>query len=86
MKFDEQEQMRQQQYAMFQQANSAGLKEAVAMHRQTQQGYAAMNQAESAAATHEEGEITEQRRVGAKRSTRSNVRHEFVRQSVLNGG
>ena len=54
MKFDEQEQMRQQQYAMFQQANSAGLKEAVAVHRQTQQGYAAMNQAESAAANHEE--------------------------------
>jgi hypothetical protein len=61
MKFDEQEQMRQQQYAMFQQANSAGLKEAVAVHRQTQQGYAAMNQAESGAATHEEGELAEQR-------------------------
>ncbi len=61
MKFDEQEQMRQQQYAMFQQANSAGLKEAVAIHRQTQQGYAAMNQAETAAATQEEGSITEQR-------------------------
>jgi hypothetical protein len=61
MKFDEQEQMRQQQYAMFQQANSAGLKEAVAVHRQTQQGYAAMNQAETGAATHEGGELTEQR-------------------------
>ena len=61
MKFDEQEQMRQQQYAMFQQANSAGLKEAVAVHRQTQQGYAALNQAETGAATHEEGELAEQR-------------------------
>jgi hypothetical protein len=61
MKFDEQEQTRQQQYAMFQQANSAGLKEAAAIHRQTQQGYAAMNQAETAAATQEEGSITEQR-------------------------
>jgi len=61
MKFDEQEQMRQQQYAMFQQANSAGLKEAAAMHRQTQQGYAAMNQAETAAASHESSELTEQR-------------------------
>jgi hypothetical protein len=61
MKFDEQEQMRQQQYAMFQQQNSAGLREAAAMHKQTQQGYAAMNQAESAAANQEEGTITEQR-------------------------
>jgi hypothetical protein len=61
MKFDEQEQMRQQQYAMFQQQNSAGLREAAAMHKQTQQGYAAMNQAESAAANQEEGAVTEQR-------------------------
>ncbi len=61
MKFDEQEQMRQQQYAMFQQANSAGLREAASLHRQTQQEYAAANQAETAAATHEEGAITEQR-------------------------
>src|SRR3954451_15450805 len=45
MKFDEEEQQRQQQYAMFQQANTAGLQEAVAAHRQTQKGYAAMNQA-----------------------------------------
>jgi hypothetical protein len=61
MKFDEQEQMRQQQYAMFQQQNSAGLREAAAVHKQTQQGYAAMNQAETAAATQEEGTVTEQR-------------------------
>ncbi|HEX3601728.1 MAG TPA: hypothetical protein VHU84_16360, partial [Lacipirellulaceae bacterium] len=61
MKFDEQEQMRQQQYATFQQANAAGLQQAVAAHRQTQQGYAAMNQAESAAANSEEGQINEQR-------------------------
>jgi hypothetical protein len=61
MKFDEQEQIRQQQYAMFQQQNSAGLREAAALHKQTQQGYAAINQAETAAATQEESNINEQR-------------------------
>jgi cell wall assembly regulator SMI1 len=61
MKFDEQEQIRQQQYAMFQQQNTQGLQQAAAMHKQTQQGYAAMNQAESAAATQEESNIVEQR-------------------------
>ncbi|HEX4412975.1 MAG TPA: hypothetical protein VH107_05050 [Lacipirellulaceae bacterium] len=61
MKFDEQEQVRQQQYAMFQNANAAGLREAVAVHRQTQQGYAAMNQAESSAANQEESNVVEQR-------------------------
>lgn len=61
MKFDEQEQVRQQQYAMFQNANAAGLRQAAAVHRQTQQGYAAMNQAETAAATQEESNVVEQR-------------------------
>jgi cell wall assembly regulator SMI1 len=61
MKFDEQEQVRQQQYAMFQQQNSMGLQAAAAMHKQTQQGYAAINQAETSAATQEESNINEQR-------------------------
>jgi len=61
MKFDEEEQQRQQQYAMFQQSNTDGLKRAMAAHRQTQQGYAAANQAETAAATNEEHEVTQQR-------------------------
>jgi hypothetical protein len=61
MKFDEQEQVRQQQFAMFQQQNSAGLREAAALHKQTQQGYAAINQAETSAATQEESNIVEQR-------------------------
>jgi hypothetical protein len=61
MKFDEQEQARQQQYAMFQQANSAELRQAAAMRKQTQQAYAAINEGESAAANQEERDITEQR-------------------------
>jgi hypothetical protein len=61
MKFDEEEQQRQQQYAMFQQGNAAGLKQAIAAHRQTQQGYAAMNQAQNAAAQNAQQQITEQR-------------------------
>ena len=61
MKFDEEEQQRQQQYAMFQQANQAGLKQAMAAHQQTQQAYQALNQASTAAAQNAESEITEQR-------------------------
>ena len=61
MKFDEQEQQRQQQSAMFQQANAAGLQQAMAAHRQTQQGYAAINQAETAATQNAQGQINEQR-------------------------
>jgi hypothetical protein len=61
MKFDEQEQQRQQQTAMFQQHNEYLMQRAMAAHRQTQQGYAAMNQAESSAAQNAEQQINEQR-------------------------
>jgi hypothetical protein len=61
MKFDEEEQQRQQQYSMFQQANEAGLKQAMAAHRQTQQAYAALNQAQTASAQNAQQQITEQR-------------------------
>ena len=50
LKFDEDEQQRQQQYAMFQQQNAAGLQQAMATHKQTQQAYSALNQAGTAAA------------------------------------
>ena len=63
MKFDEDEQQRQQQYAMFQQQNALGLQQAMAMHKQTQQAYSALNQAQSAAANNAEGQISEQRQV-----------------------
>jgi hypothetical protein len=61
MKFDEEEQQRQQQYAMFQQANAAGLHQAMAAQRQTQQAYAALNQAQTAAAQNAQQQINEQR-------------------------
>lgn len=61
LKFDEEEEQRQQQYAMFQQANAAGLQQAMAAHRQTQQAYAAINQASTQAAQGAQQEINEQR-------------------------
>lgn len=61
LKFDEEEQNRQAQYQMFQQANAAGLQQAMAAHKQTQQAYAALNQAESQSAQNAQGEINEQR-------------------------
>lgn len=61
LKFDEQEEQRQQQYAMFQQANTAGLQQAMAAHKQTQQAYSALNQASTAAAQGEQGQLNEQR-------------------------
>ncbi|MCC7474168.1 MAG: hypothetical protein IT425_02125 [Pirellulales bacterium] len=61
MKFDEQEQERQQQSAMFHQYNAMGLQQAAAAHRQTQQAYAALNEASSAAAGQAQKQITAQR-------------------------
>lgn len=61
MKFDEQEQQRQQQWSMFEQYNSAGLQRAAAYRQQTKQGYAAINQAESAAAQGTQQQLNEQR-------------------------
>jgi hypothetical protein len=61
MKFDEEEQQRQQQNAMFQQHNEYLMQRAMAVHKQTQQGYAAMNQAESSAAQNAQQQFQEQR-------------------------
>jgi hypothetical protein len=61
LKFDEQEEQRQQQYAMFQQANAVHLQQAAAARKQTQQAYANINQAESQAAQNAQGQINEQR-------------------------
>jgi hypothetical protein len=63
MKFDEEEQQRQQQYAMFQQANQAMLNQAKAAHKQTQQAYNAINQASTQAAMNAQQQINEQRDV-----------------------
>ncbi len=61
MKFDEEEQQRQQQYAMFQQQNASGLQQAMAAHKQTQQAYSALNQAQTEAAQGAQQQIDEQR-------------------------
>jgi hypothetical protein len=61
MKFDQEEQQRQQQNTMFQQHNDYLMQRAMAAHKQTQQGYAAMNQAESSAAQNAQQQFTEQR-------------------------
>lgn len=61
LKFDEEEEQRQAQYQTFQQANAAGLQQAMAAHKQTQQAYSAINQAENQAAQNAQGEINEQR-------------------------
>jgi hypothetical protein len=61
MKFDEEEQQRQQQNTMFQQHNDYLMQRAMAVHKQTQQGYAAMNQAQSSAAQDAQQQFTEQR-------------------------
>jgi hypothetical protein len=61
LKFDEEEEQRQAQYQTFQAANAAGLQQAMAAHKQTQQAYAALNQAQSQAAQNAQGEINEQR-------------------------
>lgn len=60
MKFDEQEQQRQQQWAAFQQYNSAGLQQAAHYRQQTQQAYAAINQEETAAAQNAQQQLNEQ--------------------------
>jgi hypothetical protein len=61
MKFDEQEQYRQQQYEVFQQQNTAGLQQAMAVHKQTQQAYSALNQAATASAQNAQQQINTQR-------------------------
>jgi hypothetical protein len=61
LKFDEQEEQRQAQYQMFQQANAAHLQQAAAARKQTQQAYANINQAESQAAQNAQEQINEQR-------------------------
>lgn len=60
MKFDEQEQQRQQQWTAFQQYNAAGLQQAAGYRRQTQQAYAAINQEGTAAAQNEQQQLNEQ--------------------------
>jgi hypothetical protein len=60
LKFDHDEAQRQQQYAFWQQAQRAGIAQAMAANRQAQSGYAAINRDETAAAELEQQRLNEQ--------------------------
>jgi hypothetical protein len=60
LKFDHEEQQRQQQYSFWQQAHAAGLSRAMAANRATQQSYAEINQEQSEAAGVAQQQIEEQ--------------------------
>jgi hypothetical protein len=60
LKHDHAEQQRQQGYAFWQQAHAAGLSQALAANRATQQSYAAINQEETEAAGVAQQQVDEQ--------------------------
>jgi hypothetical protein len=60
MKFEEEEEQRQGQYAFWQQSQQALAQRAMAVNRATQQAYANINQAETASALQEQGQLNEQ--------------------------
>ena len=60
LKFDHEEQQRQQQYSFWQQAHEAGLSRAMAANRATQQAYATINQEETEAAGVAQQQVNEQ--------------------------
>jgi hypothetical protein len=60
LKHDEAEQQRQQQIGFWQQAHAAGLSQALAANRATQQSYAAINQEQNEAASVAEQQINQQ--------------------------
>jgi hypothetical protein len=60
LKFDHEEEQRQQHYAIWQQAHAAGLSQALAANRATQQAYANINQEENQAAGVAQQQIDQQ--------------------------
>ncbi len=60
LKFDEQEEARQQQTAFWQQSHAASISRAVTANKNTQKAYAAINQGESQAALQEQQQLNEQ--------------------------
>jgi hypothetical protein len=81
MKFDQEEQQRQQQYSMYQQQNEYLMQRAMAAHKQTQQGYAALNQAQSSAAQNAQQQFTEQRE-----QAQQNQENKRIDQTPYYGG
>ncbi len=61
MKFDEEEEQKQQQNAFWKQAQSTALGQAKAADRATQKAYSAIETEETAAANQEQGQINEER-------------------------
>jgi hypothetical protein len=61
LKFDEQEEQRQQQYAFWQHGNAIAVQHAQAMSRQTQENLNAINKAQSESAQMEQQQIEQQR-------------------------
>jgi hypothetical protein len=61
LKFDEQEEQRQQQYAFWQQSNAASVQHAQAMNRQAQENLNTINQAQSESAQVAQQRIEQQR-------------------------
>jgi hypothetical protein len=60
LKFDEQEEARQQQTAFWQQAHAASMSRAVQANQNTQKAYASITQGETAAATEAQQQINEE--------------------------
>lgn len=60
LKFDQEQESRQQQYHVWQQAHDTAMQRAMAADRATQQSYAAINQEENAAAGEEQAQLNEQ--------------------------
>jgi hypothetical protein len=60
MKFDEEEEQRQGQYAFWQQSQQALAQQGMAVNRATQQAYANINKEETASAEQEQGQLNEQ--------------------------
>lgn len=61
LKFDEEEEQRQQRYATWQHAQSAALSQAMAADRATRQSYADINREENAAAGEAEQQVSEEK-------------------------
>jgi hypothetical protein len=60
MKFEEEEEQRQSQYAFWQQSQQALAQRGMAVNRATQQAYDNINKAETAAAEQQQGQLNEQ--------------------------
>ena len=68
VKFNHEEEQRQQQYSMWQQVHAAGISQALAANRATQQAYANINREESESAIGAQQQLNEQTQVAQNRA------------------